>query len=220
MKRKNVIQILILLTFLSNLLFAQSPLNKGIFNLSGGLSYSSTSVDEDDYDSKADILSITPGIYYFVVNNFAIGGTFLYQKISSEYNNEYDSDWGYSTIGFGPGARYYLNLGEIKPFVSISYSFTSSKDDDSEDDDTHKTTDIAIGGGFDYFISKNISIEPYARYHILGSKYGDEEGPDRKMLEIGIGIGVFVFWRTNKHFRNFMPNKFNESFAPDAISIK
>jgi len=162
--------------------FAQSPVDRGVLNLAGSISFSSTS--GDDYDDNRNILAISPQAYIFIINNFALGGNLHYWRWS-------EGDWAMNIFEAGPGIKYYLPAGNIQPFVSSSflYSITSYKDNG----DNRIKTDISLGGGIDVFISKNVAIEPYIRYHILSNKYSNDDSEKSKMFEIGIGLATFIF---------------------------
>ena len=128
---------------------------------------------EDDYIKT---LMLSPDLYYFVIHNFAIGGALTYINTSQ-------GDYSSSMIGIGPGAKFCLNAGDMKMFISasLSYSSLSSKINDYK----YKTTEITFGGNLDFFLCRNLSLEPILRYHIIKNKSGEEERPGRNQLELG-----------------------------------
>ena len=161
---------------------AQSPTDRGVFNISGGLSFSTTATE--DVDDNVNMFTFTPGLYVFVFRNLAVGGTFT-------YNNMMQGDFGYSTIGIGPGIRFFLNMGSARLFFSTGFSYTYGKYKGATDGTTG--TDISLGAGFDFFLAKNVALEPFVRYHIMSSKYDDMDSRSQKQLEVGIGIGIFAY---------------------------
>ncbi|MBN2000344.1 hypothetical protein JW935_22530 [candidate division KSB1 bacterium] len=177
----------VLLSFLCFLLFtgitfSKSPTDQGVYSISGGASYSSTS--SEGSDDNYNVITLAPGFYYFAMPNLAVGGTLTYTNVSM-------GDYSSTTTGLGPGVKYFFNVGNILAFASASYSFSSIKIKDS--DDAHKYTDIALGGGVEFFLSRNVSLEPFIGYHIMSSKYGDNEASDESKLVVGLGIGVFIY---------------------------
>ena len=106
---KKITMLFLLFLISTGLVSAQSPTGKGVYSISGGVSYSHTSF-EYELDSFS-VFSLSPGLYYFVMHNFAIGATVTYYKYSN-YND-------YTTIGIGPGAKYYFDVGNIKLFIPL-----------------------------------------------------------------------------------------------------
>jgi hypothetical protein len=182
---------------------SKSPIDKGSYLLSGGLSYTYTSSEGEYWDNQkgertSKNFTISPGIYYFFLPNFAAGGTFTYSKINYKDNIfGMNQNWTSSSFGAGPGLRYYFIGKNPYPFVSLSYLSTTSDSDNAITAST--SSDLSLGVGANYFLSKNIAIEPFIHYHIIDSKssissyFDSAMHQDHIMFEIGIGISAFVF---------------------------
>ncbi len=166
--------------FFTGLLYPQSPTDKGVYSISGGLSFSSTMYEDEDRNSNS--FSLYPGFYFFLIPNFAIGGRFTYSNSSSGF-------YGSTSFGFGPGAKYYFDVGDTKLFILASFSYSSHKSKSANS--ASKTIKIEIGSGIDIFLSKNVTLEPFISYNIF--KYVDSDLSGYKLFEMGIGIGVFLF---------------------------
>lgn len=162
--------------------FGQSPINQGTISLGGQIAFSSES--SESADNNLNTLAIMPQGYYFILNQFAIGGQFLYLRMSSGDNVT-------TNIGVGPTVRYYLPFEEVHPFINASYAVAKSTFSDS--DFEYKGTQWTLGGGMDVFISKNVALEPYLSYSWLTDDYSDNDTTDRNTFEIGVGIGAFIF---------------------------
>lgn len=176
----------LLLLFTSNLL-AQENIQTGTFNVSGSLSYSSTSSEGNDFSTKQLIL--TPQVGYFVLDNISL--SLAIQYINYSYGEYDDTQWG-----FGPSVRYYLPLEKVYPFLEMSYLYSKFIDNE---DEARKQNTFMISGGLDYFLNESVAIESSISYTFENYKlpesysayYSDLEFT-RNTLRIGIGLNVFI----------------------------
>lgn len=103
---------------------------------------------------------------YFVADNLAV-------KLGLGYN-----DFGHSTNAFSykVGAKYYL-LNKFP--LEASYTGASIKGSDQN------PSYLGLQGGYAWFVSKNISIEPGLRYNIsLNENYGKDA------LQLNVGFAL------------------------------
>lgn len=156
--------------------------DKGVYILSGQASYTTTSVENDD--DNYNYIAIDPLFAYFVADNIAIGGTLLY------YNQSYGNN-SMSGFGIGPAIAYYFNAGNISPFIMGSFVYSSVSIDGV--DDSSSETNIIIGLGTDFFLSKNVSIQPMISYDMYSGSRGDIDFSDQKTFKLGVGIGVYIY---------------------------
>ena len=205
MKPRPLYICLLLTQLLCECLSAQSPLDKGNYIISGSVSYKSIkkaisaweAMEDEESGSglldKGDLiksaqLELSPGIYYFIINNFAIGGSFIYRDYKSDLHMHY------TIKGYSPGLRYYYMLGDIIPFGSVNYLVESLIGYDSDFDDESETNGIMISIGFDHFLTKNVALQVFVNYQTLNwrSKWSDDTRV-KKSLAVGVGIEMFVF---------------------------
>lgn len=173
---------LFLSLFLTGFSFAQNNLEAGSSIIHGGLSFTSTSYEHSD--NATNVLSVTPGILFFLIDNLAIGGDLLYQRTSH-------GDWNSSTFGIGPALRFYLPMGTAQPFVNLGFTFTSSSDKDIDGSLTNLL--FSGGGGVDIMIAKNVAVEPFLMYHIGSSKWSKSStSSSYSIFEVGVGITSFL----------------------------
>ncbi len=182
-----VVSLMILVTNV----YADSPTDKGVYSLSGSISYSHTN------EGGGTMILITPAFLYFVYPNFAVGSSIIYWDFKTD-NSET------KRYGIGPVVRYYFGKDTIYPFASVEYTYTKNK---SESDFSGLSTsstghgdDLALGLGIDYFLSRNIAVEPMIRYtfnHDAAdtSSFGSAASSSNRSetLFIGIGINAFIF---------------------------
>ena len=171
--------------------YAGSPTDEGVYSLSGSISYSHIN------ENGATSISITPAMFYFVYPNLAVGASFIYWDYDSDYNDV-------KTYGVGPVVRYYFGKDTIYPFASVEYTYTRSKNESnfsgfSSNINVHGN-DLSLGLGIDYFLSKNVALEPIVRYTFshydtdISSFGSTTNSSDRdETLFIGIGIAAFIF---------------------------
>ncbi len=176
-----------LLLLIVSISFAQGPIKQGTFNLGGTLSFSSQSSDEDYNDFETILLN--PQVGYFFVNNFSLGLSIIYQKVSVDENSE--SDWG-----IGPNARYYFVFDKVNPFLGIGYSYAET----SRGSSNYKITSdkIIFNGGLEIFITNSVAIETLLSYMINEIKYPEANlsGKDlilkSKTIYFGVGLNIFI----------------------------
>ena len=108
----------------------------------------------------------------------------IYEKTSGDLQHD-------KTYGIGPNIRYYLHYEQANPFLEAGFSYLKS-----EFGSNFKTTakEYSIGAGLDFFISKNVSIEPVIKYSWRDYKdhYLQYER-DENTLYVGVGINIFIF---------------------------
>lgn len=184
---KRIILFTVLLLITTNV-YAESPTDKGVYSLGGSISYRNVNSDSG---SDSDIFLFSPSAQYFIYDNFAVGASLIYEKTSGTIDNE--------SYGIGPTLRYYLPYKTVNPFFEVGYSYLKNKSEMSSL--TLKTTsnNYSIGCGLDFFLSRNVSIEPVIKYSWRDYKDKFSSGlitptdRDEKSLYIGIGINVFIF---------------------------
>ena len=188
MKSKMFLLSIITLLLSNSLLYSQVALKKGVYSLGGSIEYNSSKNTLNDLSEttvKSSSFAFQPSFSYFVIDNLSIGASvsFLYYEIemsSSVYN--YDSKARDRQFGIGPSIRYYFETNNIVPFLGIADSY--SKDIDSEQEGNA----FSISGGFDYFLSNSVGLEPYLSYAII-----HYTKPDQSINSFSIGIRINYF---------------------------
>jgi opacity protein-like surface antigen len=185
--KKALLAVTALLIFVSNV-NAESPTDKGVYSLSGSISYTNTNKD------GGTMISITPAFMYFVHPNLAVGASIIYWDFK-------DDNFEDKTYGIGPVVRYYFGKDAIYPFASVEYTYTKDKFESSFSSTyTARGNDLTLGLGIDYFLSRNVALEPMIRYTFThndnnaSSPFGTTSSSDRsETLFMGIGINAFIF---------------------------
>ncbi|HCK99852.1 MAG TPA: hypothetical protein DHW42_07100 [Candidatus Marinimicrobia bacterium] len=179
---KTLIRSFLLLYIIASVSFAQESIEKGTIKLAGGISYNSYWYDDENYKDHYDF-SLNPQFYYFVTNNFSLGtyATYSYAKVYDRYTR--------TDIDLTPGISYYFNYRNIYPFVFCGAGYRSTYNDYSFNGTSKSWAYIIkFGCGLDFFISENISIEPYINYTTIVKT----STVKRNEVRIGIGIGNFI----------------------------
>ena len=171
----------VVLIFIFYFVYGESPTEKGTWNISGEMYYSYTKRDGGN-DRK--YLYFSPGSYYFVHKNIAVGANLSYARLWYDIHTV-----DYYTIN--PGIRLYLLTGEkIFPFLLSSFSCYWA---DYHGGDMYIIYDMNYGFGVDIFISKNVALEPYFTYHRTQHKGGDSILDKQKIFETGVSLAIFIF---------------------------
>ncbi len=175
-----ILAVLGLITLVNNV-NADSPTDKGVYSLSGSISY--TRPDDDER-----IISATPSFMYFVSQNIAMGASIIYQghKTTGEETNTY---------GIGPIVRFYFGGETIYPFVSVKYTYTSNTSEIGSYIFRTDGNDLSLSLGIDNFLSKNVALEPIVSYRFNSGNtpYGGTANVRKEYLFIGVGINVFIY---------------------------
>jgi outer membrane protein W len=193
---KRIILVVGVVVLLAGKVYAESPTEKGVYSLSGSVSYSHSKDNASGDTTKT--ISVYPAGFYFVYPNLAIGTSIIYSDSKA-------SGLEYKYYGIGPVVRYYFGKDTILPFLSLEYLYTRNKGKmtfgGSSSDSTGRGTDISLGIGVDYFLSKNVALEPIVRYTFshsddhYTSSFGMPSGTSNRSEEllVGMGINVFIF---------------------------
>ncbi|MBI3187906.1 MAG: outer membrane beta-barrel protein [Gammaproteobacteria bacterium] len=170
---------------------AEGPMNTGTYSISGSVSYSnneqaSFSQSTGNITLKEKSIRLFPGFMYFVQPELAIGASLQYAKTSGDVT-------GLDTIGLGPVVRYYFLTEDMYPFIEGEYIYSQSKTDDGFESNVRTAT---VGLGMDYFLARNVAIEPMLTYsdssfHLTGG--GTSADLDASGIVFRIGINVFVY---------------------------
>ncbi|MCX6152398.1 MAG: DUF3575 domain-containing protein [Ignavibacteriales bacterium] len=188
----------ILFILLSVYFYAQTPVSKGVYSLSGSLSYSSISVQWQSYEDTETRFNLNPGADYFIIANLSLG-------LSINYNRSSFNDfWEYS-IGAGPAIKYYFSVEKVIPFVGAFYNYTAINKANSYrygpdvERKVYKvhTNVFSFFAGIEYFLGRNVALEPKVTYTIYKEK--EDAGTyyplvtTTKIFAVGIGISVFIY---------------------------
>ena len=164
---------------------SQEALKKGVYSLSGGISFSASKNSMGDEYYKQNQISFSPSISYFVVDNLLLGAniSFIYYENIAKLSF---NDFEYKSIGrdylIGPSLKYFFNGYKIVPFVGVSAYYTSSIGSEQEG------KNISASLGIDYFITKSIAVEPFLQY-----SYTFYNKPDQDINTFSIGLRMNYF---------------------------
>jgi hypothetical protein len=170
------------IVLISGVSTAESPTDKGVYSLSGGISYMHV-------EGEGDFYSISPSCLYFAYDNIGIG-------LSATYGRSDFDDYTATDKGIGPVIRWYFPL-EQKFFVEASYRYLDSETErsSSSHDTTSKQWSYVLGA--DYFISRNVAIEPALFYRDSDYEAEYESGYNysnsTRYFGFSVGINVFIF---------------------------
>ena len=172
-----------------NWAIAESPTDKGVHTISGKGSY--TRIEPEDEEAYTN-LSIYPAYGYFILNNLSIGTRL-------EYTASRQDEYKHESIGIGPEVRYYIPIKKIYLFSSISYLYRESETGTSPSYMLEmEFNQLFLSIGLDFFISKNIAVEPQLSYSIYKNKYSRDTfkpflGNDGRELSFEVGISIHVY---------------------------
>ena len=135
---------------------AQDGYSKGNTFLTGSLGISSQ--NDKDANYKTNSTTINVGVGHFLSDNVAVG-----VGLGIGSNKETDGTTTVveeSTLAAGAFARYYFSpKSKFSMFGHLGVNYASATDKTSDPDLKISGMDIFAAPGFNYFISKNLSLE-------------------------------------------------------------
>lgn len=153
-----------------------AAIEKGVYLISGMITVGESKYDDpygDFMRDKYQEFELTPGLYYFIKDNTAIGGTII---LSTEN----------SLFRFTAGIRKYFRFGSMQSLAYRNYSFIVG----SEDDGYAIATGIDLRLGISCFLSRNVALEPFCSYQ---ATWLINDEAQLRVLEIGVNISAYVF---------------------------
>ncbi len=176
--------------------FAQTE--KGNFLLGGSSSFEYTALklklenngSSDDL-GKTTSLDFTPGVGYFLADNFAVGvETALSFAVDKDEDDNKDK---YSSAVVIPFMRIYMGKGKVKPFIhgGLGPGWAKSKTAGyfSDYEFSYKLFAYEVSGGLSFFLNDKVSLEVGLGYASLATKY-DDDYSDSKNITAGFGTSV------------------------------
>jgi hypothetical protein len=164
-------------------LYGQEALNNGVFSIAGSIDYSASSY-KDNYSSyNSHNFNLAPQFVYFIANHTSIG-------ITIDYINNFEGSTE-SSFSIGPSFRYYFYVEEFIPFLEL----TVTLGDPYLEGSSGFNAGIGIRGGFEYFLSGSVALEPSISYnHSSFSPSGSNSTSTiTNVFEVGIGVNYFIF---------------------------
>ncbi len=177
----------------------ESPVDKGSYQLGGGISFSSWGGDlyENGDGDGETIFEFDPFFNYFVANNIAIGGRL-------DFSSDSQGDYKASGFGIGPQVEYFFKMGQkaetkgsIFPYIGAAFTYSSTTSNTGEpgaDDVKFTGTEIAFFGGAHYMLNNNVSLFGQLEYDMHSMKLKEPvEGDSRSGTVFGFFTGFTFF---------------------------
>jgi len=167
----------------------------GSTNLSAGFTTSKVkSGGTTTTNSKTTSFSLQPQAGYFVIDNLAVGAG-LNIRTSTEKDDGSSDKSSESQFSLNPSVRYYFD----KLYGQASIAFGTAKSKDTQGATTTETKYTVGGwsllGGYAFFLSDAISLEPQVGYASSSLKL---KGSNGKFVDSGIVIGIGLYGYISK----------------------
>ncbi len=152
--------------------------------------------------------SLSPSAGYFVANNLLIGAgvplSLTINKLSSSTGNVLNKSTG---IGLSPYVRYYVGSSKLKPYVGVSYTYSTTRQRTDMGYQTLKTggftSSVIPTVGIAYFINRSVALNAGLNYvwdrFDSGNQAYDASGNPiekttytSKYLSLDIGFHIFL----------------------------
>jgi hypothetical protein len=167
---------------------ASSQLNKGQWLIGGEANFTSSNFESSNNESKTSIIRLSPKAGYFIIDKFAAGLRFGYDrtKVSNAFT--------YNTYSVAPFARYYFLPKEQKVnlFADASYSLNSSKQE-LGGSERMNSNGYLIQAGPAIFLNQSVALE-----FTLGYSRIKQNSNDYKTSAFQTGIGFQIHFGRGK----------------------
>lgn len=183
MNKKCIITILFFIVSLNSNMFSQEALKKGVYSLSGSITFSNSTNESKIDETKELSFFMMPALTYFFIDNLSAGLSLSYgysELTFKESTREYK--FINRPVSIGPVIRYYFSCEKFIPFLEAGYHYSNSLTGNED------MNSFSIAGGINYFISKSVALEPYFEY--TKTNYIVE---DQKINRVAIGVRVNYF---------------------------
>lgn len=183
---KKFVYAFVLILILSTNMFAQYPFKTGIYTVTGSVGFSLSNHEDNYIKDKMTAISIQPSFGYFVTNNLLVSGQLAFNYTEDNISNKsngpsYKGIYRYYQVG--ASLRYYFNSETVIPFFGVGVFY--SKQYNAEMDGKG----MNISAGINYFLSKEIALEPYLSYSFSSyNKYGQSNNN----FNVGLSINYYI----------------------------
>ncbi|MCK4641986.1 MAG: outer membrane beta-barrel protein [Candidatus Marinimicrobia bacterium] len=164
---------------------AESPLDKGVYGIGGNVAMDAGYINIGDENYNITAVTFRPDFFYFILPRFAVGSTIVYDWTKMYDQPEYVGKYW----GLGPHIRYYYLNKAFKPYVFIDYWYGYHKDRTGSNESTSRSNSLNFGTGIDFFLVKNVALEPSLAYY----SYHSDDNFRSRGLEFSIGVNVFIY---------------------------
>ena len=156
---------------------AQDGIEKGKILVEANTSNAMIGTTSFSFASQDDITEYSLGLDggYFIMDNLAL-------KAGLGFQNFDQGDESFSSFSYRIGAKYY-----IANQFPVTLDLTGASGDGAENAIGETPLWLGIGGGYAWFITENISIEPGLRYNYSLNEDFTDEG----ILQFNIGFALF-----------------------------
>ncbi|MCS6818920.1 MAG: hypothetical protein RMJ53_10095 [Chitinophagales bacterium] len=179
----------LLLCYICTLSYVFSQTQKGNITTGASADVASTFVAATKYNNSYFLLSVNPGLTYFVINDLGVGGTlnFTMRIDRREQITSFISE-------VGPMLRYYFSKNRKsnkKGFAQLHGGYVTSTFLRKGETSGREGWFIGAMLGFAYFINTNISLETSLGYNFNKQK-------DWETTHIPLKVGFNIFLSTQK----------------------
>lgn len=162
-----------------------SALDRGSLLVDGNASFVSAGVE--GADTRNTILSVRPGVKYFIIPRLAVGGQLLVGYASG-------GDVTRTSLGIGPAMDYYFGAlsNALHPFVSGSIFLGTERTDRPGFDTDVRQVRYRGAAGVLYLFTEQVGLNGALFYEKTEDTVGDD-AVGRDSYGLSFGVAAFVF---------------------------
>lgn len=169
----------------------KAQVSQGNMILGGAASFSTQSITSEfggssSSTSKYASFGLYPEFSYFIMDNLAVGPILGFGLGKSSADPDYTSTS--TSLTLGVTGRYYISDFFIDGAVSLGSYETKDDFGGSTTKTKDGLTDFYVGGGYVFFLSETVGLEPLLLYG--WSKIQDDDNADISTTSSGIGFRI------------------------------
>jgi len=173
--------------------FSQSPISQGSKLIDGTIMVRSQSgkLYQNAKGDEQFLLTMNGGVYYFLINNFALGAGIPVSYLSI-------GDYTAGSVGIAPALYYFFgnanneeSRGRAYPFLTAQYGYESASIKDSVSLYSATLVTLSAAVGFVYMLNNNVGLSARFGYQFEAYTSLGHSLTGKQYFGLG-GIAIFI----------------------------
>lgn len=186
---RRVLFTLFVLVMAVSIIQAQDFAKKGVIELGGSVSFSSTTdvSDGETADESTSTFTFSPGIGYFIFDGFELG-------LVPRFSSTSQGDYSLSDIAIFVVPEYHFNLNSnVYPYVGAAVGYNSMNIDNGTDDYTLSGLSYGALGGVKVQVGNAAIVDFGVEYFMFTYDPEDWDGDRNGWNQFAISAGVSIY---------------------------
>lgn len=190
--------ILVILIFLLAVSMTEAAFEKGTKSAGGRIAFTSYR-GESELNPTSYSIDIWPQLSYFVLKNVSI-------DVSPGFGFSWGDSMNTTFLGFGVGARYFIN--HFYGGLFLDYNYSHGKSDEYSSKYTNKYSNLTLSLGYLFPLSRNIyldfgvsylkgigKITSHSTFRFDGETFTNDTSADNEDKQWKTAFGIKIFFK-------------------------